>query len=93
MPDLGRVNPAFGNGLPAAPSIPGGPTGNSPGRLCAAANCFDAPAEVQAALGATVSADHPGLPNGAITAAYLAAVTGSPHSEAASRPSRIGQAG
>ena len=92
VPDLGQVNPAFGNGLPAAPSIPGGPAGSSPGRLCVAANCVDAPAEVQAALGATVGADHPGLPNGAITAAYLAAVTGSPHSEAAGRPSRVGQA-
>ena len=92
LPEAGRVYQAFDYGLPAAPSVLGGPTGSIPGRLCAAANCLDAPAEVQAALGATVSADHPGLPNGAITTAYLAAVTGSPDNQAASRPSRIGQA-
>ena len=92
LPDLGRVNPAFGHGLPAAPSILSESTAGAPGRLCIAASCLDAPAEVQATLGATVGADHPGLPNGAITAAYLAAVTRSPDSEAASRPSRIGQA-
>ena len=92
VPDLGRVNQAFGYRLPGAPSGRGVSTAAFPGRLCIAANCLDAPAEVQASLGSTVSADYPGLPNGAITTAYLAAVSGSPDSATANRPSRIGQA-
>ena len=92
LPDAGRVNQAFGYRLPSAPSDLGASTAAFPGRLCIAANCFDAPAEVQASLGSTVSADYPGLPNGAITTAYLAAVSGSPDSATATRPSRIGQA-
>ena len=87
VPDLGRVNQAFNYGLPARPSDSVGSTGTTSGRFCIASNCLDAPAEVQASLGSTVGAEYPGLPNGAITTAYLAAVTGSPNSEAAGRPS------
>ena len=92
LPDAGRVNQAFDYGLPAIPSDAGRFTAGSPGRLCIAANCFDAPAEVQATLGGTVSGEYPGTPNGAVTNAYLAALTGSPDSQTGAVPSRIGQA-
>ena len=92
LPDLGRVSQAYGQGSPSTVSILRGPAGSQSGRLCIAANCFDAPAEVQATLGGTVSGEYPGMPNGAVTNAYLAALTGSPDSQTGANPSRIGQA-
>ena len=91
VPDLGRVLQAFGYGSSPSATILRGSAGSQPGRLCFAASCFDAPAEVQATLGGTVGTEYAGTPNGAITNAYFAALTGSPDSQTGAIPSRIGQ--
>ena len=91
LPDAGRVGPAFGQEPPTAPATRG-PGDVPPGRLCLAAECRNAPAEIQAALGHTVGGERPGLPNGAATDAYRAALAGDPDGGSGLPPSRVGQA-